>query len=93
MSQSPKGKKFNLETPARYRIRVQGSIDPTWSDLLGGMRIVTDSTTVKETVTSLVGYLVDQAALSGVLKALYDLHIPILSLENLDERNGKFDNA
>jgi hypothetical protein len=85
LPQSPKLKKFNIETSASYRIRVQGSIDPTWSDLLGGMRIATDSSTEKETVTTLVGRLVDQAALSGVLKALYDLRIPLLSVENLDE--------
>ena len=86
MSQSHKYKEFKLETPATYRIRVQGSIDPTWSDLLCGMRIATDSITGKETVTTLVGRLVDQAALSGVLKALYDLRIPLLSVENLDEK-------
>ena len=37
MSQQPNCKKFNLETPATYRIRVQGSIDSTWSDMLGSM--------------------------------------------------------
>jgi proteasome assembly chaperone (PAC2) family protein len=37
-------------------------------------------------VTNLVGYLIDQAALSGLLKALYDLRILILSVENLDEK-------
>ena len=89
MSQQPNCKKFNLETPATYRIRVQGSIDSTWSDMLGSMRISTDSTTGKETVTTLVGYLVDQAALSGALKALYDLRIPLLSVENLDEKTEK----
>ena len=49
------------------------------------MRISTDSTTGKEAVTTLTGNLVDQAALSGVIKALYDLRIPLLSVENLDE--------
>jgi hypothetical protein len=88
MPQSAKWKKFKIETPATYRIRVQGPIDSAWSDLLGGMRVSTDSTTGKETVTNLVGYLVDQAALSGVLKALYDLRIPLLSVENLDEKVG-----
>jgi hypothetical protein len=88
MPQSAELKKFKIETPATYRIRVQGPIDSAWSDLLGGMRVSTDSTTGKETVTNLVGYLVDQAALSGVLKALYDLRIPLLSVENLDEKVG-----
>jgi len=37
-------------------------------------------------IGELVGYLIDQAALSGVLNALYDLHLPLLSVENLDEK-------
>ena len=85
MSKSPKRKVFKLETPATYRIRVQGSIDPTWSDLIAGMRIATDSSTGEETVTTLVGSLADQAALAGVLKAIYDMRIPLLSVENLNE--------
>jgi len=87
MSDSHRNGNINkFENPGTYRIRVQGPIDPAWLDMLGGMRISTDSTTDKETVTLLVGYLVDQAALSGVLKALYDLRIPLLSVENLDEQ-------
>jgi hypothetical protein len=31
--------------------------------------------------TTLVGWLADQAALSGVLNTLYDLHRPLLSVE------------
>ncbi len=72
-----------------YRIRVQGPVDSAWSDSLGGMEITTDSTTEKKMVTDLVGFLTDQAALSGVLKTLYDLRIPLLSVENLDEKSEK----
>ena len=32
------------------------------------------------------GRLTDQDALSGVLNALYDIHLPLLSVENLDEK-------
>ncbi len=89
MSQQPEWKNFSLETPAMYRIRVQGPVDSAWSDILGGMHISKDSITEKETVTALVGFLTDQAALSGVLKTLYDLRIPLLSVENLDEKSEK----
>jgi hypothetical protein len=51
------------------------------------MRITTESSSGQETITTLVGRLIDQAALSGVLKAFYDLRIPLLSVENLDEKN------
>jgi len=86
MTQRPYVKEFKIETPARYRIRVQGRIDPAWSEMIGDMRIAEDSTPGKSPVTTLVGHLVDQAALSGLLKALYDQRIPILSVENLDEK-------
>ncbi len=35
-------------------------------------------------VTTLDGYLADQAALSGLLNTLYDLHMLLLSVECLD---------
>ncbi len=79
-------KEFKIDTPANYRIRVQGKIDSAWSDIIGDMEISTNFADNTNSVTSLVGYLVDQAALSGLLKALYDQRIPILSVENLDEK-------
>ena len=39
----------------------------------------------KPPVTILIGHLRDQAALAGVLNTLYELHLPVLSVENLDE--------
>ena len=88
MPQSRPGKGLKLETPATYRIRVQGRLDETWADRLGGMAITSTSTKEKLPVTLLVGHLIDQAALSGVLNTLYELHLPLLSVENLDEGRG-----
>jgi len=85
MTQHPTFNEFKIETPATYRIRVQGHIDSAWSELISNMNITTETTPGQSPVTILVGYLVDQAALSGVLKALYDLRMPLLSVENLDE--------
>jgi len=75
-----------LETPATYRIRVQGHLDSSWSDRLGGMAITQIIAEDKTKATILVGHLRDQAALAGVLNALYGLHMPLLSVENLDEK-------
>jgi hypothetical protein len=44
-------------------------------------------TSEKQPMTILVGYLADQAALPGVLNALYELHLPLLSAENLDDKD------
>ena len=83
---SRKTKAFAFDRPATYRIRVQGRLDETWADRLGGMAITSTTTKEKLPVTLLVGHLIDQAALSGVLNTLYELHLPLLSVENLDER-------
>jgi hypothetical protein len=48
------------------------------------MAITRDSIAAKGSVTILVGHLTDQAALSGVLNTLYDLRLPLLSVECLD---------
>jgi hypothetical protein len=65
-----------LDTPANYRIKVRGSVPESWTDRLGGMRIVA----VSSIETTLEGALPDQAALKGVLDTLYELR---LSLEEV----------
>jgi hypothetical protein len=85
MTRSTSWKGIKLETPSTYRIRVQGHLDSTWSNRLGGMAITVEPSANKPAVTVLAGHLADQAALSGVLNTLYDLHLPLLSVENLDE--------
>ena len=73
-----------FDIPARYRITVQGRIDSTMSDLLGGMKISPDTMEAGRTVTTLSGELVDQAALAGVLNMLYELHLTVLSVKRLE---------
>ena len=86
MDQKPIFNEFRLETPATYRIRVQGYLDESWADRLGGMSISPFNTADNRSLTILVGHLIDQAALLGVLNALYDMRMPLLSVENLDEK-------
>ena len=69
-----------LFDPATYVIRVRGVLAPTWSDQLGGMHI-TVTQAGDDAITELVGHLTDQAALHGVLNALYELGFPMLSVE------------
>ena len=79
-------KGIKLDTLATYRIRVQGKLDESWFDRLGNMAITPEATVDDPAVTILVGHLSDQAALSGVLNTLYEMHLPLLSVENLDEK-------
>jgi hypothetical protein len=71
---------LNLMAPGTYTIRVQGPLDATWSEQLGGMRITINGTG-RRAVTVLVGRLADQAALLGVLNTLYELGLPLLSVD------------
>ncbi len=69
---------------ATYRIIVQGSIDPTWTKRLAGMSISEKTDDNGDLVSVLVGRLPDQTALSSVLNTLYDLHLPVVSADCLE---------
>jgi len=80
-----------FHVPATYRIRVKGYLDDCWSDRLGGMAIKAIGEAESSVETILVGWLPDQAALCGVLNALYNLHLPLVSVELIrveKERQG-----
>lgn len=75
---------LRIHNPAVYLISVQGVLDETWSSRLGGLTIMCEPTGAdRGAVTTLRGSLLDQAALLGVLNTLYDLHLPLLSVEYL----------
>ena len=83
MNTLPSASRYAFDSPARYRISVQGRIPPRWCDCLGGMTITERSSEAAPPVTTLFGDLPDQAALAGVLNTLYDLHLAVLSVERL----------
>jgi hypothetical protein len=69
-----------LTSPARYRIRVQGHLGAQWADWFAGFTLSWQEP--GETV--LVGQVVDQAALYGLLNALRDLGLPLLEVRRLE---------
>ena len=72
---------IDFDRPGTYQIRVKGRLDASWSDRLGGMEISASDQAEGTPEAILVGWRPDQAALCGVLNALYDLHLPLLSVE------------
>jgi len=81
-----KEKSFSFQRSGKYRIRVLGALDKSWSGRLGGFSISTGFKQNEEkSVTELVGQVRDQAELSGVLETLYNLHMTILLVEHQDE--------
>jgi hypothetical protein len=77
-------KGVSLLEPAVYRIRLQGILDKNWSDYYGGMTIEHEGDPKHNAMTTLMGRLVDQSALIGVLNSLHDIGYPILSVEYLE---------
>lgn len=72
-----------------YRIRVEGSLDPSWSTHLGALRIFVVDDAEERTASVLEGALADQASLIGVLNALHDLNMTLLSVEAVDGGNTR----
>jgi len=74
----------SMTDPGVYRIRVKGRLESRWSGRVGGLSIATETPKGGSVESVLVGPLPDQAALSGVLSTLYDLRLPLVSVECLE---------
>ena len=73
------------DQPGIYAIHIAGRLDNSWSECLGGLTITheVDEAQDSGTVTVLYGWLPDQAALMGVLSALYNARYPLLFVRYL----------
>ena len=80
----PVGEDLTMQGPATYRIIVKGKLDPSLSIQLAGMSITKRDSADGGLETILVGRLEDQAELSSVLNALYDLRLPVVSADCLE---------
>ena len=73
---------MKIYQPANYSITVEGQLTDNWSDRLGGMSITKSSSGDGSVITTLKGQVRDQAELFGVLNSLYELHLPLLAVNN-----------
>ena len=73
------GQKLTLDRPTTYQIKVPGHLGESWSDWAGEMTIAVESEGDGPPVTTLTGTL-DQAALQGLLRRLYSLGLPLISV-------------
>ena len=74
---------------AIYCIKIRGVIDQRYAGHFGDMIISTEKKDEGQTTSKLTGKIKDQAELMGVLNALYNLHLPIVSIQTLDEKSEK----
>ncbi len=73
-----------FDSPGYYRIRLRGTLPPHWSHWFGGMTIRHD----RDGNTLLIGPVVDQAALHGLLDKARDLGMPLLELRSVQPEAG-----
>ena len=75
--------KPTLDRPATYQVQVPGELDESWSDWAGGMTITVECEGEDPPVTTLTG-TIDQAALQGLLRRLYSLGLPLISVNCIE---------
>jgi hypothetical protein len=71
--------------PAVYKIKVLGELNKKFSGKLSGMQVFINRESDGKTISVLVGQINDQAALSGILNALYEMQFTILSLNVMED--------
>ncbi len=69
-----------------YRVVVRGRVDPSRIDRFAGLTIEPDADSGGDTV--LVGELLDQCALSGLINTLVDHRLSILRVEQLSQTDS-----
>lgn len=65
--------------PMIYVIRIKGHLGRQWMEWFGGFTITPD----EDGTTFLIGRVVDQAALHGVLRKIHDLGIELLLVSSV----------
>ena len=74
---------ITLDQPAIYQIKVPGELDESWSDWIQGMTMAVESEGEGPPVTTLTG-TIDQAALQGLLRRLYSVGLPLISVNCIE---------
>ena len=72
--------RLTLDQPATYQIKVPGHLNASWSEWAGGMTITLECSDDGPPTTTLTGTVADQAALQGLLRRLYSLGLPLISV-------------
>ena len=77
---------LTLDRQAVYQIEVQGYLAEHWSEWFDGMDILPQVDDEGMRATQLTGKVTDQAALHGILRKLYDLGMPLLSVNCIHQK-------
>lgn len=75
--------KLTLDRPVTYQIKVPGRFDESWSDWAELLTFKVEIGDDNLPITTLTGTF-DQAALHGLLRRLYSLGLPLISVILVD---------
>ena len=75
--------KLTLYQPVKYEIKVPGKLDEQWLDWNEGIRVSIENDINGDPITILT-ITVDQAGLHGLLRHLYSLGLPLISVLCVD---------
>ena len=78
--------KLTLDQPFVYQIRIAGHLREEWADWTDGLTVTVESGPDNVSVTTLTGTF-DQAALLGLLRRLYYLGFPLISVNGVQQEN------
>ena len=70
----------DYDQPGLYEIRIKGHLDNRWADWFDGLTITRE----ENGETRLIGPVVDQAALHGLLKKVRDLGLPLVAVMRVE---------
>lgn len=74
---------LSMDLPANYCIRVHGAVDEVWFEYHDNMAVDIAAGSMKRPLTTLTGRIDDQAALQGLLLLLYEMQLPLVSVQLL----------
>ena len=64
----------------KYKIKIKGHLDIKWADWFDGMQIIHEN----DGTTTLMGTVIDQAALQGILKKISSLNLELISVNKIN---------
>ena len=71
--------KLTLHQPETYQIKVPGALDALWVDDASSLSITVEESGGGQPISILTG-LMDQSTLQGLLRRLYGLGLPLISV-------------
>jgi hypothetical protein len=73
----------SFQGTSTYQISIKGFLDNRWSERLAGMKI-NHYETESGSISTLIGKIIDQSELFGVLNILNDYHYKIISVNKIN---------